>query len=75
MRSGTLTIETAGDSGATVVRKIPDSDGVQQLIAFMIEEDADRRADGAGYGGDGDGHPDDDYGYPPEDGWRSTAVL
>ncbi|RBY91737.1 PH domain-containing protein [Blastococcus sp. TBT05-19] len=75
VRSGTLTIETAGDSGATVLRKIPDSDGVQQLIAFMIEEDADRRAEVAGYGGGDRGYPEDGYGYPPEDGWRSTAVL
>jgi uncharacterized membrane protein YdbT with pleckstrin-like domain len=42
--SGTLTIESAGDSGATVLRQIPDSDGVQQLLNHMIEEDADRRA-------------------------------
>ena len=34
----------AGDSGATVLRQIPDSDGVQQLLNHMIEEDADRRA-------------------------------
>src|SRR4051812_33759102 len=44
VRSGTLTIESAGDSGATVLRQIPDSDGVQQLLNVMIEEDADRRA-------------------------------
>ncbi len=50
VRSGTLSIESAGDSGATVLRKIPDSDGVQQLLNHMIEEDADRRAQGgAGY--------------------------
>ncbi len=42
--SGTLTIETAGDGGPTVLRQIPDSDGVQQLLNHMIEEDADRRA-------------------------------
>jgi len=48
--SGTLTIESAGDSGATVLRAIPDSDGVQQLLNHMIEEDADRRArENAGY--------------------------
>ncbi|MGY1635034.1 PH domain-containing protein [Geodermatophilus sp. SYSU D00742] len=41
--SGTLTIETVGDGGATVLRQIPDSDGVQQLLNHMIEEDADRR--------------------------------
>jgi uncharacterized membrane protein YdbT with pleckstrin-like domain len=64
--SGTLTIESAGDSGATVLRQIPDSDGVQQLLAHMIEEDADRRAwEAAGHlhGADeqdlvrGTGHP------------------
>jgi uncharacterized membrane protein YdbT with pleckstrin-like domain len=42
--SGTLTIESAGDGGATVLRRIPDSEGVQQLLAHMVEEDADRRA-------------------------------
>jgi uncharacterized membrane protein YdbT with pleckstrin-like domain len=58
--SGTLTIESAGDGGATVLRQIPDSDGVQQLLAHMIEEDADRRAwASAGHtGGDRDGPPD-----------------
>lgn len=50
INSGTLTIESAGDSGATVLRQIPDSDGVQQLLNHMIEEDADRRAqENAGY--------------------------
>ena len=44
INSGTLRIETAGDGGATVLRQIPDSDGVQQLLNHMIEEDADRRA-------------------------------
>jgi uncharacterized membrane protein YdbT with pleckstrin-like domain len=53
IRSGTLTIESAGDSGPTVLRQIPDSDGVQQLLNHMIEEDADRRAqESAGYLGD-----------------------
>jgi uncharacterized membrane protein YdbT with pleckstrin-like domain len=50
IRSGTLTIESAGDSGATVLRQIPDADGVQQLLNHMVEEDADRRAqESAGY--------------------------
>jgi uncharacterized membrane protein YdbT with pleckstrin-like domain len=44
INSGTVIIESAGDSGATVLRRIPDSDGVQQLLNHMIEEDADRRA-------------------------------
>jgi uncharacterized membrane protein YdbT with pleckstrin-like domain len=55
VRSGTLTIESAGDSGATVLSRIPDSEAVQQLLNHMIEEDADRRAyESAGYlrGGD-----------------------
>jgi uncharacterized membrane protein YdbT with pleckstrin-like domain len=51
--SGTLRVETAGDGGATVLRRIPDSDGVQQLLNAMIEEDADRREqERAGYIGD-----------------------
>jgi uncharacterized membrane protein YdbT with pleckstrin-like domain len=53
INSGTLTIESAGESGATVLRQIPDSDGVQQLLNHMIEEDADRRAhESAGYLGE-----------------------
>ncbi|MGY1708181.1 PH domain-containing protein [Geodermatophilus sp. SYSU D00758] len=48
--SGTLTIESAGDAGPTVLHRIPDSDGVAQLLAHMIEEDAERRAwPGAGH--------------------------
>ena len=41
--SGTLTIESAGDGGATVLERVPDSDGVQQLLVQLLEEDADRR--------------------------------
>ncbi|MCW2533711.1 MAG: uncharacterized protein JWP62_3281 [Blastococcus sp.] len=53
INSGTLTIESAGDSGATVLKQIPDSEGVQQLLNFMVEEDADRRAqESAGYVGE-----------------------
>jgi uncharacterized membrane protein YdbT with pleckstrin-like domain len=56
INSGTLTIESAGEGGATVLEQIPDSEGVQQLLNYMIEEDADRRArEGAGYVGDYDG--------------------
>jgi uncharacterized membrane protein YdbT with pleckstrin-like domain len=43
IQSGTISIESAGDSGATVLKQIPDSDGIQQLLNHMIEEDADRR--------------------------------
>ena len=50
INSGTLTIESAGESGATVLKQIPDSEGVQQLLNHMVEEDADRRAqESAGY--------------------------
>jgi uncharacterized membrane protein YdbT with pleckstrin-like domain len=50
INSGTLTIESAGESGATVLKQIPDSEGVQQLLNLMVEEDADRRAqESAGY--------------------------
>ena len=62
VRSGTLTIETAGEGGATVLARIPDSEGVQRLVNHMVEEDADRRAqESAGYlrgswaGDEGDG--------------------
>jgi uncharacterized membrane protein YdbT with pleckstrin-like domain len=41
IHSGTVTIQTA--ENATVLRRIPDSDGVQQLLNHMVEEDADRR--------------------------------
>jgi uncharacterized membrane protein YdbT with pleckstrin-like domain len=44
INSGTLTIESAGEGGSTTLARIPDSDGVQQLLNHMIEEDADRRA-------------------------------
>jgi len=43
VRSGTLTIESAGDGGATVLERVPDCDVVQQLLVALIEEDADRR--------------------------------
>ena len=53
INSGTLTIESAGESGTTVLKQIPDSEGVQQLLNLMIEEDADRRAqENAGYVGE-----------------------
>ncbi|WP_369140033.1 PH domain-containing protein [Modestobacter versicolor] len=44
INSGTVSIETAGEGGPTVFAAIPDSDGVQQLLNQLVEEDADRRA-------------------------------
>ena len=65
INSGTLTIESAGDSGATVLKQIPDSDGVQQLLNHMIEEDADRRAqENAGYIRGDDGFPPGQWEHP-----------
>jgi uncharacterized membrane protein YdbT with pleckstrin-like domain len=53
INSGTLTIESAGEGGATVLKQIPGSEGVQQLLNVMVEEDADRRAqESAGYVGE-----------------------
>ena len=50
INSGTLTIESAGDSGATVLKAIGHSEEIQQLLNHMVEEDADRRAqESAGY--------------------------
>jgi uncharacterized membrane protein YdbT with pleckstrin-like domain len=78
LNSGTVTIETAGDSGATVLQRIPDSDGVQQLLNHMIEEDADRRAqESAGYIRGDDGYDGYDGGgsYPGDAGQRPTTRL
>jgi uncharacterized membrane protein YdbT with pleckstrin-like domain len=55
VNSGTVTIETAGEGGSTVFSAIPDSDGVQQLLDQLVEEDADRRAAWSGEHGDRDG--------------------
>jgi uncharacterized membrane protein YdbT with pleckstrin-like domain len=68
INSGTLTIESAGEGGATTLRRLPDSDGVQQLLNHMIEEDADRRAqESASYVGE---YYDRDPRDQPHDGWR-----
>ncbi|WNV74819.1 PH domain-containing protein [Geodermatophilus sp. DSM 44513] len=41
--SGTLTIDTVGDGGPTVLERVPGSEEVQQLLVLLVEEDADRR--------------------------------
>jgi uncharacterized membrane protein YdbT with pleckstrin-like domain len=62
INSGTITIQSAGEN-ATVLRQIPDSDGVQQLLNHMVEEDADRRAqESAGYVRGDDDRFDDAHG-------------
>ncbi len=80
VRSGTLTIETAGDGGATVWHRIPDIDGIQQLLNLLIEEDADRRAQAhAGYHGHAGAEPWDawDAWDDADDGYRGrpTSLL
>ena len=61
INSGTITIQSAGEH-ATVLSQIPDSDGVQQLLNHMVEEDADRRAqETAGYIRGEDDAPGDGY--------------
>ncbi len=70
VRSGTVAIESAGDGGATVLRRIPDSDGVQQLINYMIEEDADRRAQESTGHRESTGYPGEYYG-----GARATRTY
>jgi uncharacterized membrane protein YdbT with pleckstrin-like domain len=44
IRSGTLSIESAGDSADELLRNIPRSDEIQQLINRLIDEDAKRRS-------------------------------
>ncbi|MGV1008670.1 MAG: PH domain-containing protein [Dermatophilaceae bacterium] len=44
IKSGDLSIESAGDSPDETLRDIPHSDEVQQLINRLIEQDANRRA-------------------------------
>ena len=64
INSGTITLQSAGEN-ATVLRQIPDSDGVQQLLNHMIEEDADRRAqENAGYIRGEEPYRPDEGGHP-----------
>lgn len=66
INSGTVSIETAGEGGPTVFSAIPDSDGVQQLLNQLVEEDADRRAqENAAYLGE----------YHPRDGQHPTEQF
>ncbi|WP_138732336.1 PH domain-containing protein [Modestobacter excelsi] len=66
INSGTVSIETAGEGGPTVFSAIPDSDGVQQLLNQLVEEDADRRAqEGAAHLGE----------YHPRDGHHPTEQF
>jgi uncharacterized membrane protein YdbT with pleckstrin-like domain len=42
IRAGTVSVSSAGE-GVTVLRRVPGSERVQQLLNHMVEEDADRR--------------------------------
>ena len=44
IHSGTLNIESAGDSADEFFRNIPHSDQVQQLVNHLIDEDANGRS-------------------------------
>ncbi|MGY1665025.1 PH domain-containing protein [Geodermatophilus sp. SYSU D00696] len=55
VRSGTVTVESAGDGPPLVLRRLPDSDGVQALLAQLVEDDP--RLGGPA----GDGHDEDWY--------------
>lgn len=50
IRAGTLNIESAGDSADELLKNIPHSDEVQQLVNHLIDEDANGRAERI-YGG------------------------
>ena len=64
VRSGTLTIESLGEAGTTVLERLPHSDRVQQLLVALMEEDADRR------GAAGLPQP---RGGREDDGWTSAG--
>ncbi len=42
VRSGTITVESAGDGGPLVLCRVPDPDGVQALLTQLIEDDAEQ---------------------------------
>jgi uncharacterized membrane protein YdbT with pleckstrin-like domain len=60
VKSGTLTIESAGEHGQETLHNIPRSDQAQQTLNRLVEQDADRRARQV-YGPP----PGQPAGYPP----------
>lgn len=74
--SGTLNVESAGDSADEVLHNIPHSNDVQQLINHLVEEDQNRRS-AQFYGGGrqvrGQQDYEDGYDDPPQgQGWEPT---
>ena len=57
VRSGTVTVESAGDGGPLVLARVPDSDGVQALVAQLVEDDAEQA------------YEQPSYERPVHDGW------
>ena len=58
VRSGTVTVESAGDGGPLVLRRLPDPEGVQALLTQLVEDDAEHGLDPvvpAGWPGADDG--------------------
>lgn len=41
--SGSVTIDCGGDGGVTVLDRVPGSEGIQQLLVALMEDDVDRR--------------------------------
>ena len=71
IRAGTLSITSAGE-GATVLRRVPGCERVQTLLHHMVEEDADRRAQGT------PGHLAEEHRRGAgdwQDGWGSAGFL
>jgi len=71
VRSGTVTVETAGEGGPTVLTEISDSEAVQQLLAQLVEDDGRRRRV-VGWEEPEDGDEDDD-GDGDGDGWADRG--
>ncbi|PWW22912.1 PH (Pleckstrin Homology) domain-containing protein [Geodermatophilus normandii] len=44
VRSGTIAVESVGDGGPLVLRRVPRSDAVQALLAQLVQDDAERWA-------------------------------
>jgi uncharacterized membrane protein YdbT with pleckstrin-like domain len=59
--AGTLTVESAGEHGQTILKNIPHSDDVQQTINRLVNEalDPERDYGRSDYGPDDDYDPDD----------------
>lgn len=72
--SGTLTVEGTGEGGPLVLERVPAVGQVQQVLAELIEEDADRPGDAwADDEQDDDAWADD--GWADEDAWAEPGAT